>query len=109
VDAARFAEGSGHTELAAVVMRDLLSRDGAETAAEKVANLGDPLLVALLMRQWQAAEGRAREAEARWPACQQLLIGVATAHQQLRGAAADIRTAAVSAAVQAAGPMGSGR
>jgi hypothetical protein len=55
-----------------------------------------------VLRQWQAAEASIREWQARWPALQQLLVGICATHKQLQ--AADISTAAVSAAVQAAIP-----
>lgn len=52
-------------------------------------------MAAEALKQWAAAESTAREQEARWPALQQLLIGICATHQELRMAAADTATSEV--------------
>jgi hypothetical protein len=84
--AARAAAKAGHAELAITVLRALKLRDSSAAAAEVV---GSQALAAEVLRQWGAAEDTAREKQARWPALQQLLIGISASHQQLRAAAAD--------------------
>jgi hypothetical protein len=99
--AARTAAKAGHAELAKIVLRAVMARDMAAVAEL----LDEPTLAAEVLRQWQAAEANVREQEARWPALQQLLVGVAGAHQQLRAATAEITAPAISTAaaeVQAA-------
>jgi ankyrin repeat protein len=97
-NAAKAAATAGHAELANVMLRAVMARD-IRAAAQL---LGEEALAANVLRQLQAAEANVREQEARWPALQQLLIGIAGSHQQLQAAAADITACAVSAAMQAA-------
>jgi ankyrin repeat protein len=82
--AARAAAAAGHTELAIMVVKALMSRDSSAAAAE----LADPPLAAEVLRSWEAAEASVQQQEARWPALQELVIGIAGAHQQLPTAAA---------------------
>jgi hypothetical protein len=86
VGAARAAADDGHAELAITVLRALKSKDRSAAATELV---GSQALAAEVLRQWGAAEDTAREQEARWPALQQLLIGISASHKQLQTAAAD--------------------
>jgi ankyrin repeat protein len=94
---------AGHAELAVTILQALMSRDIPAAAAE-LAQTGRHSLARNVLSQWQAAEEAEKEQEARWPALQQLLVGIATAHQQLREAAADVVTFSVKAAVQGVTP-----
>lgn len=94
------AASEGHAELAFEVLKAVMVRDMA--AATRLFIEEADTLGAEVMRQWQAAAATVREHEARWPALQGLLVGIAGAHQQLQAATADITASAVSAAVQAA-------
>lgn len=102
--AARAAQAAGHAELAIMLFNALRSRDRALAAAELALC---PTLIPEVLMQLQAAEDSVSEHEARWPALQQLVVGMATTHQELRAAAADITASAVSAAMQAAMPLSS--
>jgi hypothetical protein len=99
--ASRAAANAGHAELAGVVLRALKSRDSS-VAARELIGLRDESFAAEVPRQWGAASDTAREQQAWWPALQQLLIGISSAHQQLRTAAAGTATPKVDAAVQTA-------
>jgi hypothetical protein len=55
--------------------------------------------------QWQLAQGTLQRLEARRPPRQQLLLGTSATHRQLQAAAADIKSSAVQAAVQAGTPV----
>jgi hypothetical protein len=99
--AARAAITGGHGELAMVLFNALRSRDKVLAAAE----LADQSLAIEVLMQLQAAEDSVRELEARWPPLQQLVVGVAITHQELRAAAAGITATAATAAVQAAAPL----
>jgi hypothetical protein len=61
-----------------------------------------PSVAVEVLGLWQAAEDATRKLQAQWPAVQELMVGVATTHQQLQAAAADITASAVTAALQAA-------
>jgi hypothetical protein len=100
--AAGTAAEQGHAELAVMVLKALMSRDLGAAAIELA---GQQSLAAEVLRQCQAIEDAVRQQEARWPALQQLLIGIATAHQQLRAAAVDIPASAVGPAVAIATPV----
>jgi ankyrin repeat protein len=103
--AVRVATSQGHTELAIMVLKDLLSRDRPAAAvllSETTVRLRYKPLAAEVLRRWQAVSDTVRSLRAQWPALQQLLVGISTTHQQLRVAAADITAAAVNAALQAA-------
>jgi hypothetical protein len=52
-------------------------------------------VAAAVLGLWEAAEAIIREEEARWPALQQLMIGIAETHHQLQLAEADIATPAI--------------
>jgi hypothetical protein len=99
---------TGQAQSALVLLRALMSRGGPglQLAAESLACRRDEhVLTAEVFRQWQAAEGRAKELEDCWPALQQLLVDILASQQQLQAGSADISTPAVSAvtaAVQAA-------
>jgi hypothetical protein len=90
-------------QLAMDLLKALMSRDMDAAAAELARH---PSLAGSVLQQWQAAEGAVRQEEARWPALQQRMVGVALAHQQLRAAAAGTVTSVTVgiAAVQAAAP-----
>lgn len=79
-DAAKAAAASGHAELAAVVLKALVSQD-MSAAVPAVAD--EQLFAAGVLRQWQAAEASIRELQARWPALQHLLVGICATHKQL--------------------------
>lgn len=89
----------GACELAVVVLQALLVHDKAAAAAV----LADQSLAAGVLAHWQAAVSTLREQEARWPALQGLVMGLAATHQQLQAAAADIAARAVTAARHAQG------
>jgi hypothetical protein len=74
--AAKAAATAGHAELGHVVLRAVTARDMAAAALL----LEEQALAAEVLKQWQAAEANVREQEARWPALQQLMVGVASAH-----------------------------
>jgi ankyrin repeat protein len=88
--AAKAAATAGHAELAHVVLGAVIARDMAAAAPL----LEEQALAAQVLKQWQAAEANVREQEARWPALQQLLVGIAGAHQQLQAASAGVDAAA---------------
>jgi hypothetical protein len=97
--AAKAAAAEGHTELAFVVLEALMARDWS-TATSVLAH--ESVAAEVLVR-WQAAEATIREEEARWLELQQLLLGIAQTHQQLRAAAAGVTASATSAPAQAVG------
>lgn len=101
--AAKVANDSGHADLAIALLRALMSRDKAAAVTELK---GQQSLAAEVLKQWQASDDAARGLEARWPALQHLLLGIIATQKQLRAAAADITATTVSAAVQAATPVG---
>jgi hypothetical protein len=80
------------------VLKVLMLRDSSAAAAQMV---GQQSLAAEVLRQWQATDKVARELEGRWPALQQLLIGILSTQQQLQEAAKEVTASAVSASVQA--------
>jgi hypothetical protein len=106
--AAQAAAAARHTKLAVVVLWALLSRKRPTAAAAVLADRHAQPLAIELLQQWQAADNTVRDLQARKPALQQLLLGNAASHQQLRAAAADITASAVGAALQAATPMPGG-
>jgi hypothetical protein len=57
--------------------------------------LADQSVAAAVLGLWETAEATIREEEARWPALQQLMIGIAETHRQLQLAEADIGTPGV--------------
>jgi hypothetical protein len=67
--------------------------------------LANKAVGAEVLVRWEAAEAIIREEGARWPELQQLLLGVARTHQQLRSAAAHITTSASNAAARAAAEL----
>lgn len=87
VGTAAAAAAVGHTEVAVVLLRALMVRD-REAAAVEVAKSRS--LATEVLRLLQEAEDRLKEQEARWPVLQQLLVGAATAHQQLRNASVEL-------------------
>lgn len=104
--AAGAAAAAGHTDLAILVFRALLSRDMQAAVQELAARQpGAQALAAEVLSQWQAAEATVTELEARWPALQQLLLGFSATHKQMQAAAADVSDSAVSAAEQAGTPV----
>lgn len=110
--AARAATAAGHNGLAVVLFETLMARDSAAAAAALYADqslaaivLADVSVAAEVLGLWQAAEDTTRELEARWPEVQELMVGVASTHQQVQAAAAEIATSSVTAAVQAAQPV----
>jgi hypothetical protein len=95
-----------------VLFETLMARDSAAAAAALYADqslaaivLADVSVAAEVLGLWQAAEDTTRELEARWPEVQELMVGVASTHQQVQAAAAEIATSSVTAAVQAAQPV----
>jgi hypothetical protein len=109
VGAARAAAAAGRVQSAVAALRGVMTRDMSAAAAE----LANPSVAAEVLRQWEAAAGAAREQEARlrdsiaeqearWPALQQLLVGIATSNQQLRAATAGSTASVGAAAVQTA-------
>jgi ankyrin repeat protein len=103
--AGRDAAAARHAELAIMLVKALNTRDNASAAAAAFTAWPRSLGVDVL-RQWQTADEKAKELEGRWPALQQLLMGVLTTHRQLQAAAADITASALNAAQQAATALG---
>jgi hypothetical protein len=96
--AAEAAAASGHADLAILVLRSLMARN----MPAALAALAGQALATEVLGLWQAAEEAAeeaiRESEAKWPAVQELLVSIATTHQQLQ-AASTASAAAESAQV----------
>lgn len=85
--AAAAAAAAGHMELAIMVLEALCARDSPATVA---AELQEPALGLGVLGQWEASESAVQEEEARWPAFQEFVIGVAgvtAVHQQVQEAA----------------------
>jgi ankyrin repeat protein len=98
--AARAAAEAGHAQLAVVLLEALMLRGKQTTAAHLLAHWPSRYtLAAGLFRQWWAAEGLVRELEARWPALQQLLVGIIATQKQLQAAPAHTSASAVSASL----------
>lgn len=92
------AEAAGHDELAILLLKALMERD----MPTPVAVFAQQAVATKVLELWQAAEGTVSELQATWPAVLELMVSIATTHQQLQASAADITTSAVAAAGQAA-------
>jgi hypothetical protein len=109
------AAAAGHVKLAVVLLKALMARDSAAAATLladdvvaatglRAAALADPSVAVKVLGLWQSAEDTRMELDARRPH-QELVVSVATTHQQLQAAAAGIATFAVTSAVQAVRQM----
>lgn len=78
--AAEAAAAAGHVDVAILVLKAL--RDCDMPAAAAV--VAGQAVAAEVIRQWQAAEDAVTELEGQWPAVQELIVSIATAHQQLQ-------------------------
>jgi hypothetical protein len=99
-DAAGAAAATGHAEEAIMLFKALMAQD--VQATQRKLNSYQPgglALAAEVLRQWQTAGCTATELEARWPALQQLLVGILATHKQLQAASADLTASAASAAL----------
>jgi hypothetical protein len=81
--AARMAGGAGHRQLAMMLFELVMAR-GVVAMQAAASVLAEPGIAGEVLAHWRAAEERVRELEAREPALQHLLIGVAVAHKALR-------------------------
>jgi hypothetical protein len=103
--AAQEAAAAGHAELAIQLLKAVVSQIEPAPAEAAAAVLANQSVATGVLDLWEAAECTIREEEARWPALQQLVIGIASTHQQLQSTTDIATQAAGRADVQATGQV----